>query len=134
MVLYQFGWFSGQTNPPSNIDILSLASNILFPYHFVCEPSWWWQPRLDFDFDWNSIVSHIIFYECRLLVQFWCSYSTVPLNVIVTQVCLGYKKKAYKWEFCLQCFLNCTSQYPYLNICKIKWEFCLQCFLNGIQH
>jgi hypothetical protein len=26
------------------------------------------------------------FVHCRLLVQVWCSYSTLPLNVIISQV------------------------------------------------
>lgn len=32
----------------------------------------------------NLTVLH--FGNCSILVQFWCSYSTVPLNIIVTQV------------------------------------------------
>lgn len=32
---------------------------------------------------------YIYFGNCSVLVQFWCSHSTVPVNVIVTQVCLN---------------------------------------------
>lgn len=36
-----------------------------------------------------AIIFFIVFGNCSVLVQFWCSHSTVPVNVIVTQVCLN---------------------------------------------
>lgn len=36
-------------------------------------------------------ATQILIWNFRLLVQFWCSYSTLPLNVIITQVWTNFK-------------------------------------------
>lgn len=51
-----------------------------------------------------NVFNDCLYGECRVLVQFWCSYGTVPLNVIVTQVRL--KPFILSRSFTKHCSLN----------------------------
>ncbi|KAF9690245.1 hypothetical protein SADUNF_Sadunf01G0175500 [Salix dunnii] len=57
------------------------------PFHDNYPASFWSGLQSFCSFDFERVSS-----KNRVLVQFWCSYSTVPLNVIITQMGSRFKK------------------------------------------